>query len=106
METTSLGPTDFPPVAADQVWVFFNEDEIEYDFTRVALFHLEGDAARPQESKMIKKAKKRAGEMGENAIVLRDIHEPSDDTEIASELLGTTAERRGAIMAIRTPDDE
>lgn len=51
-------PNRLPPVAADQVWVFFNEDEIEYDFTRVALFHLEGDAARPQESKMIKKAKK------------------------------------------------
>lgn len=44
--------------------------------------------------------------MGANTIVLRDIHEPSDDTEIASELLGTTAERRRAIVAIRIHDDE
>ena len=101
METTTLGPTDFPPVPSDQIWVFFSEDEIEYDYTRIALFHLEGDATWTQESKMIEKAKKRAGEMGANAIVLRDMHEPSDGAKIASEFLGTTADRRGAIVAVR-----
>lgn len=106
METTTLGPTDFPPVPADQIYVFFSEDEIEYDFTRIALFHLEGDATWTQESKMIEKAKIRAGEMGANAIVLRDMHEPSDGAKIASEFLGTTAERRGAIVAVRIHDDE
>ena len=106
METTTLGPTDFPPVPADQVWVFFSEDEIEYDFTRIALFHLERDATWTQESKMIEKAKKKAGEMGANAIVLRDMHEPSDGAKIASEFLGTTVERRGAIAALRIHDDE
>lgn len=106
METTTLGPTNFPPVPADQIWVFFSEDEIEYDFTRIALFHLEGDATWTQESKMIEKAKAKAGEMGANAIVLRDMHEPSDGAKIASEVLGTTAERRGSIVAIRIHDDE
>lgn len=105
MQTTTLGPTNFPPIPADQVWVFFSEDEIEDDFTRVALFHLEGDANWTQESKMIEKAKKKAGEMGANAIVLRNMHEPSDGTKIASEILGTTAERRGAIVAVRIHDD-
>lgn len=106
METTTLGPTNFPPVPADQIYVFFSEEEIEYDFTRIALFHLEGDANWTQESKMIEKAKKRAGEMGANAIVLRDMHEPSDGAKIASEFLGTTAERRGSIVAVRIHDDE
>lgn len=106
METTTLGPTNFEPVPSDQIYVFFSEDEIEYDFTRIALFHLEGDATWTQESKMIEKAKKRAGELGANAIVLRDMHEPSDGAKIASEFLGTTAERRGAIVAIRIHDDE
>lgn len=106
METTTLGPTNFEPVHADQIWVFFSEDEIEYDYTRIALFHLEGDATWTQESKMIEKAKKRAGEMGANAIVLRDMHEPSDGAKIASEFLGTTAERRGSIVAVRIHDDE
>lgn len=106
METTTLGPTNFEPVSPDQIWVFFSEEEIENEYTRIALFHLEGDATWTQESKMIEKAKKRAGEMGANAIVLRDMHEPSDGAKIASEFLGTTAERRGAIVAIRIHDDE
>jgi hypothetical protein len=106
METTRLGPTDFPPVPTSEIWVFFSEDEIEYSFTRIALFHLEGDATWTQESKMIEKAKKKAGEMGANAIVLRDMHEPSDGAKIASEFLGTTAERRGSIVAVRIHDDE
>lgn len=106
METTTLGPTNFPPVPASEIWVFFSEEEIEHDFTRIALFHLEGDATWTQESKMIDKAKIRAGEMGANAIVLRDMHEPSDGAKIASEVLGTTAERRGSIVAIRIHDDE
>jgi hypothetical protein len=55
---------------------------------------------------MIEKAKKRAGDMGANAIVLRSIHEPSDGAKIASEFLGTSAERRGAIVAVRIHDDE
>lgn len=106
METTTLGPTNFEPVHPDQIWVFFSEEEIEYEYTRIALFHLEGDATWTQESKMIEKAKKRAGDMGANAIVLRDMHEPSDGAKIASEFLGTTAERRGAIVAVRIHDDE
>lgn len=106
METTTLGPTNFEPVPSDQIYVFFSEDEIEYDFTRIALFHLEGDATWTQESKMIEKAKKRAGEMGANAIVLRDMHEPSDGAKIASEFLGTSAERRGAIVAIRIHNED
>lgn len=59
METTSLGPTNFEPVHPSQIWVFFSEDEIEYDYTRIALFHLKGDATWAQESKMIEKAKKK-----------------------------------------------
>lgn len=106
METTTLGPTDFPPVPANEIWVFFSEEEIEYPFTRIALFHLEGDANWTQESKMIDKAKQKAGQMGANAIVLRDMHEPSDGAKIASEFLGTTAERRGSIVAVRIHDDE
>ena len=61
METTSLGPTNFPPVPSDQIWVFFSEDEIDYDFTRISLFHLKGDATWTQERKMIDKPKRELG---------------------------------------------
>ena len=48
----------------------------------------------------------KAGEMGANVIVLLDMHKPLNGVKIASEFLGTTAERRGAIVAIRIHDDE
>ena len=44
--------------------------------------------------------------MGANAIVLIDMHEPSNGAKIASEFPGTGVEHRGAIVAVRIHYDE
>lgn len=99
-QATLLSKSDYPPVDPDDVVLYLDESDIAGEWEKIALIHAQGDAQWTRESKMIKSARKRAGEIGANGILIEEIKEPSAAAQIAGEVLGTGSTRRAKIIAI------
>ena len=100
-QATMLDGTAYLPVDADDVVLYLGEADIEGEWESIAIIHAQGDATWTRESKMLKAARKRAGKIGANGILIEDINEPSAGAQIAGEILGTGSTRRGRMIAIR-----
>lgn len=94
----------YPPVEESRVQVFLEEDEVPGACTRVALIHAQGDADMTDESMMINAARRRAGKIGANAVLLSNFRDPSTGTRIASAVIGLSANRKGQMIAYRCPE--
>jgi hypothetical protein len=98
---TLLGPRqNRAPVPEQEVRVFLPEDSIPASCERFAIINTSGDADMTDESQMIRAARRRAGQLGANAIQLRGTREPGTGTRIASVILpGVQANRKGEMLA-------
>jgi len=84
------------------VRIFTTEEELEdYEFVRVAIISSSGNTSWTSRTEMIESMRKKAGEMGANAILMPDIDEPSAGAKIAGAVFGTGADRRGEVIALR-----
>lgn len=104
-QATMLGPKgQYPPVAPDQVQVFLDEDDAPATCTKIALINAQGESSFTNEAKMIEASRKKAGQVGANAVILAKINEPSAGAKIAGAFLGTGSQRRGQLVALRCPE--
>lgn len=105
-QATLLDGTTYPPVHEDDVVIYLSEDDIPGDeWKAVAIIHAQGEAQWTRESQMLRKARKRAAELGANGLLIEDIDEPSAVAQVAGEWLGTGSTRRGRLIAIRVFDE-
>ena len=88
------------PVPEDQVVVYRTADQVPRRYEEIALLNAKGEASWTNEEKMFNSMRKKAGEMGANAIILDAISEPGAGAKVAGALLGTGAERKGKAIAI------
>lgn len=104
-----VSPVRYAPVPKEQVYVFTSIERVTRPYEEVAL--LDGSMnSGTLDAKMIEAMREKAGSLGANALVLGDIHHPSDNvvvaTTIASAILrqpGTIdVPTRGHAVAIRT----
>ena len=100
-QATLLDGTTYPPVHEDDVVIYLNEADIVGDWKPIAIIHAQGEAQWTRESQMLRKARERAGELGANGVLIKDINEPSAVAQVAGEVLGTGSTRRGRLIAIR-----
>ncbi len=100
-QATLLDGTTYPPVNEDNVVIYLHEDDIPGEWKPIAIIHAQGEAQWTRESQMLRKARKRAGELGANGLMVEDIDEPSAVAQVAGEWLGTGSTRRGRLIAIR-----
>jgi hypothetical protein len=100
---TMLIPSRGAPVPEDQVFVYLDSDELPDGCVRVALIHAQGNVDITHEQQMIRAAKRRAGKVGANAIVLERIRDPSTGTRVAAEVFGLPADRKGQMIAYHCP---
>ena len=100
-QATLLDGTTYPPVHEDEVVIYLNEDNIAADWKPIAIIHAQGEAQWTNENQMLRKARKRAGELGANGLLIEDIDEPSAVAQVAGEVLGTGTTRRGRLIAVR-----
>ena len=89
-----------PPVSPDHVAVYRTADQVPGRYEEVALLNASGESSWTNESKMMNSMKKKAGELGANAIILDAISEPSAGAKIAGAFLGTGSQRKGKAIAI------
>jgi hypothetical protein len=97
-----LGPVrEYAPVHPDNVFVYQDEMDIDGDFDRVAVIYVDGDANTTSQRQMINAARKKAGRLGANAIVLGRFRDPSTVTQIAAAVLDVSVSRRAEFLAVR-----
>lgn len=100
---TLLDPTvQYDPVDPNEVRIFLSEEELaEYEFVRVAIISSAGDATYTSRTGMIESMRKKAAEMGANAILMPSIYEPGAEAEIAGLIHGTVVNRRAEVIGLR-----
>jgi len=100
-QATLLDGSTYPAVDSEDVVLYLSEDDIPTEWKPIAIIHAQGDAQWTRESRMLRKARERAGTLGANGILIEDINEPSAIAQVAGEVLGTGSTRRGRMVAIR-----
>lgn len=102
VHATRIGnPVQYPPVPREQVTVYRTEDEVDRPYDRIAVLFVEGDADVTDERDMIDAARKKAGRLGANAVVLGEFQDPRMSTRIAGAILNIPVQRRTQLLAIR-----
>jgi hypothetical protein len=105
-QATRLGDGPiFPAVPADKVVIYRNADQVRKDYVEVALITASGDYSYTDEEQMYKKMRERAGAMGANGLILDSVTEPTTGAKVANFLLGTAAQRKGKVVAIRVVEE-
>ena len=87
-------------VDPQHVLIYRSADQVPGRYEEVAILHSEGEASWTDEEAMYRSMRKKAGEMGANAIILDALSEPSAGAKIAGAFFGTGAERKGKAIAI------
>ena len=92
----------FQPAA---VHVLMADDEEPEDCVRVAILHGSGSSSFTDESGMLNGLRKKAGELGANALQLEGMKEPSSGERIANALIGGIGDgqRRSEALALYCP---
>lgn len=93
--------THYEPVPRGQVRVYQAESDVPGEFEKVALLFVSADADVIDHHDMIEAARKKAGRLGANAIVLGEFEDPKFTTRVAAAVLNVPAERRTQMLAIR-----
>lgn len=94
-------PGQFPPTDPEQVQVFLTEADVKVPFEKVALINAEGNYQYANDERMIKAMKKKAAELGANAIIIGEFKDPSTASKVANAVLGVGGERKGQVLAVR-----
>jgi hypothetical protein len=89
-----------PPVPEHLVAIYRTADQVPGKYEEVALLHSTGDYTATNEEEMFKSMRKKAGEVGANAIILDAVTEPSTAGKVTHAILGVGGERKGKALAI------
>jgi len=92
--------TQRPVVLPANVALYRNAEQVPGRYEEVALLNSAGDSGFTNEAKMFESMKKKAGEVGANAIILDALSEPSGGAKVAAAIFGVSAERKGKAVAV------
>jgi hypothetical protein len=107
VQAMRLGPgTAYPSVPKEEVRVYEDEADVSGPFEKLAVLYADGDVDMTSPRQMIDAARKKAGRMGANAIVIGEFREPRFSTRVAAAVLDVPVERRARFLAIRTGVDD
>jgi len=91
------------PVPPDQVTIYLSAAEVPEHCERIALITTSGSATGTSTAATYEAARRRAGKIGANAILVDEIREPSTGRQVANAVLGVNADRKGEMLAYRCP---
>ena len=89
-----------PLVLPQNVALYRSADQVPGKYEEIALLNSAGDSGFTDESKMFESMKKKAGEIGANAVILDALSEPSGGAKVAAAIFGVSAQRKGKALAI------
>ena len=92
----------YPAVHKDSVRILTSETELDtLEYVRVAIIEATGSGEYTSQTAMLEAMRKKAGEMGANAILLPQIQEPGAGAKVAAAIFGTGTQRKGNVVALR-----
>jgi hypothetical protein len=92
----------YEAVQPEQVWIVTAEAELDtLNYVRIAIIEATGSGEVTDQAGMLNAMRKRAGELGANAVLLPQIHEPGAGAKVAGAVFGTGTQRKGTAIAIR-----
>jgi hypothetical protein len=94
------GAAAHAPVPESSVVIYRTAAQVPRKYEEVALLNSTGESSYTNEDKMFRSMKKKAGQLGANAIILDAVSEPSAGAKIAGAFLRTGAQRKGKAIAI------
>ena len=98
---TRLGTgTTLAPVPVESVAIYRTASQVPGKYQEVALLNAKGESSWTDEAAMFRSMRKKAAELGANAIILDAVSEPSAGAKVASAIFGTGAERKGRAIAV------
>ena len=89
-----------PVVMPDAVALYRLASHVPRNYEEVALLNSKGDSAFTNEARMFASMKKKAGEVGANAVILDAVSEPGHGAKVAAAIFGVSAQRKGQALAI------
>jgi hypothetical protein len=89
-----------PPVPPEQVALYRLASQVPGQYEEVALLNSSGDSGFTNEAGMYESMRKKAGQMGANAVILDAISEPGHGAKVAAAIFGVSAQRKGKAIAI------
>jgi hypothetical protein len=84
----------------ESVAIYRTASQVPGKYQEVALLNSKGESSWTDEAAMFRSMRKKAAEMGANAIILDAVSEPSAGAKVASAIFGTGAERKGRAIAV------
>jgi len=99
---TKLNNKEYQPVRPENVRIIVDEDDLPENYEKVAMIKTKANYT-VKEKKQFKKARKKAGELGANAILVQGMDEPGTGGKISSAFLGVGGNTKGDILAILIP---
>jgi hypothetical protein len=104
-QATMLGPNlNYAPVPEAEVRVFLREDLVPGNCTQYALIHTTGSADWTNETDLIAAARRRAGKIGANAVLLGEVRDPKAGTRFVAAIFNVPANQKGQLLAYRCED--
>jgi hypothetical protein len=88
------------PVAEEAVTIYRTAAQVPGRYEEIALLNATGESTWTNEAKMMNSMRKKAGQMGANAIILDAISEPGAGAKVAAAVFGGGTERKGKAIAI------
>ena len=89
-----------PLVLPANVALYRVASQVPRQYEEVALLNSTGDSGMTDEARMFESMKKKAGEMGANAVILDAVSEPGSGSKVAAAIFGVSAQRKGKALAI------
>jgi hypothetical protein len=90
-------------VATDQVRVFQKESDLPQPYEKLALIWVKGESTTTSNRSLVQAARRKAGFLGANAVVLGEFHEPSTTARIIAGVLDVPLSHRTEVLAVRIP---
>ena len=89
-----------PAVLSENVALYRVASQVPRKYEEMALLNSTGDSGFTDEAKMFESMKKKAGELGANAVILDAVSEPGSGAKVAAAIFGVSAQRKGKALAI------
>jgi hypothetical protein len=101
VETFKASPAQYAPVKQSEVLVYFDQEAIRYPYEVIGELLAEGSSGwGVDQNDLVKKAQKKAAQMGANAILVHEPEASSGSQRVMAALFGTNDNKR-RVTALR-----
>lgn len=89
-----------PAIPPERVAIYRLANQVPGSYEEIALLNSSGDSGFTNEAQMFESMRKKAGELGANAVILDAVSEPGAGAKVAAAIFGVSAQRKGKAVAI------